>query len=245
MVVDAMLTIRFRTLIAVALLGFGAQASASIALMDWGIQIDGATSIDSFGDPIPSSVDTSGFDFISGLGTIDVTLTGVGGHSVDLWVDHEIDESLNSFFNEAGSVVGTAASGQSWEVDEPGFAFGDIFDNLFNSTLDDTAFGGVDDISMALGWDFTLAAGEQALVRFILSDTALPTGFHLEHYDQDSDKTIYFSSSLSIVPFVTGVPEPAVWMLLLAGLVGICAGRRYRRPCRDGHLSRGCTDSFA
>ena len=41
-----------------------------------------------------------------------MTIAGAGLHNVDLFVDHEIDEAVNSFFNEYGDVhnVGSRAS---------------------------------------------------------------------------------------------------------------------------------------
>lgn len=239
------------SLLGVLLLGLVGGASASgISLVDWGYQIDGLTSVGSYGDPTPGGVDDTSFDYLSGLGSIDISITGAGTHSVDLWLDHEIDEPDNTFFNETGEAVGTLAAGQSWEIDEPGFGssqngtagtpyIGDIFDNFSFSTLDDQAFYDAidnqylappDDVSMALGWDFMLAAGEEALVHFSVSDTIVPTGFYLHQIDPDSLKDLYFSSELTISGPV-GVAEPAVWMLMFMGLIGLgfTTGRRTNR----------------
>ncbi|MDJ0848956.1 MAG: hypothetical protein QNK04_11300 [Myxococcota bacterium] len=54
------------------------------------------------------------------------------------FVDAEIDVARNAFFNELASTSGVLASGQGFEADEPGFLFGDIFDNLLLGDLDDT-----------------------------------------------------------------------------------------------------------
>ena len=232
------------------LLGAVGSASASgISLADWGYNVDGALTL--AGDPIPSYIDDSGFDYGSGLGGIDITITGTGAHNAVLWLDHEIDEPSNTFFNEDGMTDGTLAAGQSWEIDAPGLGslqngtagtqyFGDIFDNFSAGTLDDRAFYDAfddqdllsppDDVSMALGWDFILATGEEALVHFSVSDIDVPTGFYIRHFDPDSDKAIYFSSELTIKP-VAGVPEPAVWLLMFLGLIGLAFVRdRSGRP---------------
>jgi hypothetical protein len=98
-----------------------APASATtIDLFDWGLNIDGALTLP--GDPLPIGVDDSAFDFSTGLGLLQVTVAVAGAHNVDFFVDHEIDEVTNTFFNETGSTSGApAAAGQSWEIDEPGY----------------------------------------------------------------------------------------------------------------------------
>ncbi len=223
------------------------NVSASVVLNDWIYHIDGAVSY--YGDPLPGSVDTTAFDEVSGLGRIDISLTGAGNHRVALWLDHEIEESTNTFANEQGAAIGTAVSGLSWEIDEPGFGsfsdgtagspyYGDVVSNVEAGLLDDQVFyDAVDDqsllapndVSMALAWDFTLAAGEQALVRFLLSDVLLPTGFYLRQRDIDSGEEIYFSSTLDITTSAVGVPEPGSWGLILSGML-MLMWRKLRGP---------------
>ena len=154
-----------------------------------------------------------------GLGTINLSVTGVGNHFLGLFVDHEIDQVLNTFFNEYGTAVGGPSAGQSWEIDEPGWVFGDIFTNFSGSALDDTngvPSGSEDDVSMALGWDVTLAAGETALASFTVSTNQPTGGFYLSQTDPDSQATIYFSSTKQIRSNTPNVPDGG-WTLAMLG----------------------------
>jgi hypothetical protein len=147
---------------------------------------------------------------------------------VGLFVDHEIDELSNGFSNETGATSGSPAAGQSWEIDEPGWFNGDIYGNLEAGALDngigtsiygDTTFP--DDVSMAMGWDFVLA-DLPALITFNLSDTAPIGGFYLQQYDPDSDVSVYFSSSLTVVP----VPGAVLMGSIGIGFAGWLSKRR-------------------
>jgi hypothetical protein len=183
---------------------------------------------------VPADVDDSLFDYVTGLGSI-TAVVGSGANFVGLFVDHEIDEAVNTFFNEHGEPVNTPDLIETWEIDEPGFAppFGDIFDhfqasNGAGSALENASgvpSGSPNDVSMALGWNLVVPAGEHALVTFLLSDSAPTTGFYLHHVDPDSSAAIYFSSSVAIQ---VGVPDAGgAWALLLAGLAALRLMRRH------------------
>jgi len=118
---------------------WSASSAADIILFDFGLNIDGDTTCnEGLGCDTNGAADLggiagvgdSGFNYTTGLGVLSITLTGSGAHYVGLFVDHEIDEPLNTFFNENGNVGGTGAAGQSWEIDEPGYVFGNIFSKL-------------------------------------------------------------------------------------------------------------------
>jgi len=217
----------------------GGVNAASIDLFQWGVNIDGSVALtDPFPptlpDPIPTNVDISLFDESTGLGTItlEVMASGVRARTVDFFFDHEFDEPINSFFNEYGSVsAGTLNVGQSWEIDEPGFLFGDIFNNFLASTLDNSnnvpdIFP--DDVSVAMGWDFELDVGEMAMITMLIADnnSAVLDDFYLTHTDPDSNAFIFFSSSLEIKSIVAPIPAPATLLLVLIGFLGIVRHKR-------------------
>lgn len=240
---------------AVLLLIFSLPSRAGIVLYDYGFNIDGKVSMPILGDPVPAEVDISGFDDITGLGDITATISGAGTHTFDAFFDHEIRETNNSFFNEFGSFTGAPGAGQSWEIDEPGFAgdngvlgengdpyYGDIFDNFEDSMLDnqinydsfDNQFlASPDDVSMAMGWDFTLGVDEFATISLTLSELMPTSGFYLSHTDPDTKDqnenvvptTFYLSSSLDIAK----VPEPSILLLFGTGLLGLVYSRRKLR----------------
>jgi hypothetical protein len=203
------------------------SAHATIALYDWAYNIDGAISENFAGDSMPTTGALDG----SGLGTLTYEITGAGNHNFIAFFDFEIDEAINTFFNEYGTSTGTLAAGQSWEIDEPGWVFGDIYDNMLNGSLDGTnavPSALPDDVSFALGWNFDLAAGETATITLNLADvlpTVLPT-FMLTQSDTDSQESIYFWSDLSIAGTPTGVPEPGTLALLAIGLLGFSLTKR-------------------
>lgn len=213
-----------------------AAPAATIDLQEWGINIDGTiTHGDITGaDTLPGTVNSAAFDFSTGLGTLQIKLTDAGSHSVILFVDHEIDQEGNTFFNEYGAVAGTLEPGQSWEIDEPGWTFGDIYDNFLASGLDNT--NGVpstapEDVSMAMAWNFTLAAGDIGTVSFILSTIQPTSGFYLAQTDPDSNNaTVYFQSTFEQQqpPCSNCIPEPGTILLTLTGLAGLAGLRRQR-----------------
>lgn len=203
-------------------------AFAAISLYDWAFNIDGGISENFGGDPFPSigTLDSSGF------GTLSWSTNVAGTHNFDAFFDFEIDEPANTFFNESGVAVGTVAAEQSWEIDEPGYVFGDIYDNLLASTLDNSngvPAGLEDDVSFALGWDFTLAAGETAFLNYVLSDIVPNTDFYLSHTDPDSQASLFFSSSLVIRDGNVPIPEPSTLLLFGSSLAGLGFYLRKRR----------------
>lgn len=142
------------------------------------------------------------------------------------FLDAEIDEAINTFFNEYGEVEGTPAAIQGWEIDEPGYAFGDVYDNAFAALLDGqngVPVGAPDDVSMALSFAVgPLAPGQAARFELLISeDGDALGGFLLRQRDAaiGSPTTITFSGRAAIVP------EPATAVLVALGIAGLARTR--------------------
>lgn len=203
---------------------------AQTGLFEYGFNVDGTVSSNS----APAQVNLAGFNTTTGLGTITANIFGAGSHSFAAFFDHEIDEASNTYFNEFGSANGSPAAGLTWEIDEPGWSFGDIYTNFLANALDNlngVPSGTPDDVSMALGWNFSLNTGELAIISFVLGQSAPTNGFYLAQTDPDSNAAIYLSTNLTI----TGdnnpnpVPEPTTLWLMGVGLLGAAFQSKLRK----------------
>ncbi len=231
-----------------------AQA-VTVGLFDWAFNVDGTVYESSFDELSDiSGLDESGFTESTGLGTLK-WISDVAGdledHSFIAFFDHEIDENINTYFNEYGTVHNKSVLpvGQSWEIDEPGYKFGDIYQNTtgwdgvdYSSPIGLDNYNNVDsswpdDVSMAMGWDFGLGEGEYATISLVVSDdiSDMPTsGFYLSQTDPDSEYSIYFSTALEITGNSPApgpgpsIPEPSTLFLMGLGLAGLFGVQRRR-----------------
>src|SRR5690348_14421761 len=115
------------------LVGLLPVSALQLNLADHLINVDGGV-IPPNAEPAGTSLDDSGFDYSTGLGTVTISISSAGAHFVGLYLDHEMDQALNTFFNEYAQAVNTPAAGESWEIDEPGYSFGNIFSHIESST---------------------------------------------------------------------------------------------------------------
>jgi PEP-CTERM motif len=220
--------------VAITLLALSQGARAvEVELADWGFNIDGTTYCDigpcdfAGGGTLPGSVNASAFDFGTGFGSLVVTIGGAGNHSVDFFADIDIDAAINTFFNEIAVTGGALAGGESYEIDEPGYLFGDIWSNFLADSLDNSnGLLGPEDVSAAFGWDFVLDADQIATIEFLVSDVMPTSGFFIAQTDPDSDYTLYLTSALQIEGGGGGVPEPGTIVLIGIGLLSLTGARR-------------------
>ncbi len=163
------------------------------------------------------------------------------------FLDAEIDEQFNTFFNESGALVSVTGTGaadtvaDSWEIDEPGFLFGDIFDNMLAGSLDNSnnvPAGLEDDVSLGLGFEVgTLLSGQSLLASF---DISLNNIGGLSHTDPDSNTTFYFNGSVVLEDIDVSVPEPGILLLFITGLMGMMISRVY--PLLSSYVFREVPD---
>ncbi|MCL7489061.1 MAG: hypothetical protein M8357_12915 [Desulfobulbaceae bacterium] len=227
-------------------MNISSMAHAEIDLWDWGINIDGTTyclegpcdydffaagSLNSLAD-LPSSIDYSNFDLSdygspnTGLGVLAISITGTGEHSVSVYLNYDIDSSINGYVNETGSRMGLPVPGLSWEIDEIGWGLlespgtagipylGNIFDNFIDSGLQTPPrsqldnrifyndFSGqgleppIEDAALAKSWDFDLCEGETAIITFTAGTVEPASGFYLVQQDPDSGTNVYLTSNI-------------------------------------------------
>ena len=224
---------------------WSASAVSTSFLRERALNVDGTVTDDPYGAPLPAlgGVFDGVIDVGTGLGTFTLMVTGAGSHYAAAFLDHDIDFGNNGSFNEFGGSLGAPAAGQSWELGDPYNST--IYTDFSGSALSNSSLltgGGInggDDVSMALGWSFLLAAGDTATIGWTVSETAPAGGFYLVQTDPDSQESIYFSSILRIDNGQGGggggggggnMPDGGSTLVLLgAGLAALQAFRMQQR----------------
>lgn len=226
--------ITFATSLAL-MLGGSFLAVATPVLQEIAINIDGAVDDNlnpSGGLSVLPGVTYNTFDPNTGLGSLTISVAGLGSHDLRVFFDHDLGALLD---DETGSSNGSVGAGQSWEIDEPGYGaysyFGNIYSNFSASTLDNLVFSGgsgtpnsVDDVALAMGWSFSGAAN----LVISLSQTAPGSGFYLRQ--NDGEESLYLSGVLTLLEPGTEVPEAtAPLTAMVVGLAGLFASKYRRR----------------
>lgn len=145
------------------------------------------------------------------------------------FLDADIDRDTNTFFNEYGqfidlslppSAIAGSIAASSWQIDEPGFVFGTILNDLLAGSLTNTnnvTSSFPDDVSLALGFAIgNLTPGQTAKLTLQISPS--PIG-GLRQIDPDSDTGFYFNGYATLLD--SEVPEPATWLFCACGLTAV------------------------
>jgi hypothetical protein len=219
-------------------------AADEVDLYRWIFNIDGDI-YDSF-DMTLEETPVEG-SLTDGFGSLTWSTSGAGAYSFISYFDCDLvvpEDTFPYWENEYGMQVGSPEDGQTWEVDEP-YLTGDIVDNVLAGALDNSvrnAFSISDDpfdVAVALGWEFELEAGQQALVTMHLAESrpvgAEGLGFYLlqtDPYGIGPGYSVYFYSTLEVFAARTRrleavvVPEPGTMLLMGLGLASLAGSLR-------------------
>jgi hypothetical protein len=196
-----------------------------------------------------------------GLGTINYTFDpgAAGTYQVNFYFDHDLT-TAGPTYNEFGVVnnAGSIQAGMSYEIydaDNPsgdivlGSAGGSTYGNPNNTNevpgttsnfLDTCHVAGCNaDAGMALGYTFTLSAGQEAVLSATTSLTAPGSGFYLQQVhpvdaSNPAATNVFLTGSFDVQAESTGggTPEPSTWVLLGSALVLLASSGRLRKALK-------------
>ncbi|HLH52576.1 MAG TPA: SdrD B-like domain-containing protein [Verrucomicrobiae bacterium] len=176
------------------------------------------------------------------------------------FLDAEIEEATNTFYNEYGTTAGYAGAGvtdpNQWQIDEPGFENGMLLRNLFAGALSSSNSvpqSALNDVAMSLGFSRNLLwPGDTFQVQTMVSEAGHSLGgFSLLQHDQaDAAALITFSgqakyAGLSGTVFAdsntNGLPDPGEGvsnvLMVLQGNSGSTLAQEYTD--KNGHYDFG------
>ncbi len=165
----------------------------AMELSAFAINVDGTTTTSS--EEPPANIDVSGFDTDRGLGTVEVTVSGQGSHTVTGYFDHGIGISALDEFGETGGSAATAA--QSWQIGDPAVLLGNVLNGQLDN-LNNAPSGLEQDTAMATGLTFNLAADETATVSFFLHVDNTAPGFFLRQGEPDDSDHVFAWASVAV-----------------------------------------------
>jgi hypothetical protein len=171
-----------------------------------------------------STLSPNNADLVLVYSLSNATTTAFSDVQFFVMLDAEIDEAINTFFNEYGTAVGQPGQGigdstpSQWQIDEPGFQTGTLFRNLFLGSLDNSNSipqSALNDVAMGLGFSLgTLNPGAATTVRVMISEAGNSLGsFALVHRDNAVASTT---------------------VITLSGLVGSLSGTVFRDSNANG-----------
>jgi hypothetical protein len=189
-------------------------AFAGIVTNEYAFNVDGTVYDVPYGDPIPGNISLGTFP---NLGDISLTINGQGDHFVLGFFDFDLFDQAPYFIDETGTANGTPDAKQSYEIGDP---FGGIYTDFKVNLLTGTIPADPWDVSMAMGWNFSLNQDQTAEIIFHVSDAppADPNMFYLLQTDAQTNDVVYLSSELDITTNPVGVPEPSMLVLMLLGV---------------------------